>query len=147
MLQDRACSRAMGATQPLACQTPCAAAIDKCDAQAAKEWKMCTNGDESMEDIEAFTPMQMANMKMIDRERIDPWTREMVPESAAGKVAQTVLGYSPARAPLDYLAETQGKDVIVADGQDGHVLAQAVSFGQEEAHEAQAREAPDGEML
>eukprot|EP00411_Alexandrium_monilatum_P000866 CAMPEP_0175191720 /NCGR_PEP_ID=MMETSP0093-20121207/5086_1 /TAXON_ID=311494 /ORGANISM="Alexandrium monilatum, Strain CCMP3105" /LENGTH=234 /DNA_ID=CAMNT_0016484549 /DNA_START=128 /DNA_END=832 /DNA_ORIENTATION=- len=71
---------------------------------------------------EAWSPMPVAARQALDKDRINPWTREVVVEDRVNGILSTMIGVSPTQAPSGYLAETAGQEVIMSDGQDGHVL-------------------------
>mmetsp|Transcript_28134 Transcript_28134/g.65760 ORF Transcript_28134/g.65760 Transcript_28134/m.65760 type:complete len:203 (+) Transcript_28134:75-683(+) len=110
----------MGAKQSTSC---CHASIIA-DDKRVEEWRFCMNPDECLvnEPKEAWAPMPVAALKVLDRERIDPWTREVIEDRAYKGIVDAVMGPSPTTAPSGYLAESIGKDVIVSDGKEGHML-------------------------
>lgn len=91
-----------------------------------EEWK-CTAFDECViSDVhgdENWAPMQIAAMRALEKERIDPWTREVVAnKSLYDGIMNSMAGVSPTQAPSGYLAQSVGREVIMSEGKDGHIL-------------------------
>lgn len=83
-------------------------------------------------------------MKALDTDRIDPWTREVIEPAPYQGIINTMMGVSPTQAPEGYLAQSVGKEVIMSDGKDGHMLLSLTpEAGQVvEAQESKADELP-----
>eukprot|EP00408_Alexandrium_pacificum_P025490 CAMPEP_0171187064 /NCGR_PEP_ID=MMETSP0790-20130122/17129_1 /TAXON_ID=2925 /ORGANISM="Alexandrium catenella, Strain OF101" /LENGTH=322 /DNA_ID=CAMNT_0011652115 /DNA_START=66 /DNA_END=1034 /DNA_ORIENTATION=+ len=110
-------------------EASCCTLTHDADEKRLEEWKMCGAIDECIvtamadeQPSKAWLPMPVAALKVLDKDRIDPWTREVIEHSPYNGILGSMVGVSPTQAPSGYLAQTVGRDVITSDGKDGHML-------------------------
>eukprot|EP00421_Protoceratium_reticulatum_P049994 CAMPEP_0168457884 /NCGR_PEP_ID=MMETSP0228-20121227/52089_1 /TAXON_ID=133427 /ORGANISM="Protoceratium reticulatum, Strain CCCM 535 (=CCMP 1889)" /LENGTH=114 /DNA_ID=CAMNT_0008472961 /DNA_START=1 /DNA_END=342 /DNA_ORIENTATION=+ len=106
-------------------QSSCCSSAENPTDRSIEEWGICKIGDDCVapeDKANTWAPMQVSAMKVLDREKIDPWTREVMVDNTCKGVVDALIGLSPTSAPSGYLAETAGKHVIMTDGKEGHVL-------------------------
>lgn len=110
--------------------------VGVCCAMDATE--ICTDGGEKWTRVrefgteyraseDAWKPMEVGNVDSIHKERIDPWTRDLVSEGAGSRLAG-VLGLSGLVSPR-LPREEAHPDAVAESHQDGPILLDAVGGG------------------